>query len=352
MLKLSVVFSTFNRCETIKTSLRCLAEQDIGTDVFEVIVVDDGSPDRTTEVVAELKEELPLQMSYMRHENHGPGYTQNQGLKVAKAPLVLLMADDIWLAPWALRAHLELHEKNPEPGVAVLGKVLQSEKLSGSVFLQHMDPFGFQDLVGRKELGWHMFWGCNISVKRAFLEEHGVFREHRGRGGAPAHEDVELGYRLKEHGLRILFSEEASGTHYHPYTLERAINRYYERGLNWGELKRFIPGPEIDVINHALTLKTLPEYARYLRGPNPLEGKEGSLGFQLLRHLVFVTAFNPLTEPLFWRPLIDKAESSPRIARLMSRQLYRAYLYYHFLRGVRAGEQDASGEAAQSHEAA
>lgn len=352
MLKLSVVFSTFNRCETIKTSLRCLAAQDIGTDCFEVIVVDDGSPDRTREVVAELRETLPLQMSYMRHENRGPGYTQNQGLKVAKAPLVLLMADDIWLDPQALRAHVALHEQNKDEGVAVLGKVLQSEKLTGSVFLKHMDPFGFEDLAGRKELGWHMFWGCNISVKRAFLEKHGVFREHRGRGGAPAHEDVELGYRLKDHGLRILFSEEASGTHYHPYTLERAITRYYERGLNWGELKQFISGSEIDVINHALTLKTLPGYVKFLRGPNTLEGREGNLWFQLARHIAFVTILNPLTEPLFWRPLLERAESDPRIARWMSRPLYRAYLYYHFLRGVRAGQHDAGSAAVKSRQAA
>src|SRR5712691_1595080 len=108
-LALSVVIATYNRAETIRETLRHLAEQDVDPADFEVIVVDDGSPDHTRVVVAELMPRTPFRLSYLRHDNRGPGYTQNRVLEVAKAPLVLLIADDILLARHAVRAHLETH---------------------------------------------------------------------------------------------------------------------------------------------------------------------------------------------------------------------------------------------------
>ena len=47
MTKLSVIIPTYNRKETLKMTLEALEKQDCGMQVFEVIVVDDGSSDGT-----------------------------------------------------------------------------------------------------------------------------------------------------------------------------------------------------------------------------------------------------------------------------------------------------------------
>src|SRR5262249_50837366 len=124
-LQLTVVIATYNRSTILKRTLQHLAEQDIPPGTFEVIVVSDASPDDTRQVVCDFK--APFDLRYLDNSiNSGPCHTQNRGILEARAPLVLLIADDIWLAPGALRAHLEMHWLHPAPEAAVAGRVEQS----------------------------------------------------------------------------------------------------------------------------------------------------------------------------------------------------------------------------------
>ena len=335
--QLSVVLSTYNRAATLRRALEHLARQDLAATHFEVIVVDDGSPDDTRAVVAEFAAGAPFALTYRHHENHGPGYTQNRGIEAARAPLVLLMADDIFFAPHALRMHVDHHRRNPEPEVAVLGKVLQSPELDQSVFLSKWDPFRFRELEQVEELPPYRFWAMNISFKREFVCRHGMFREHRGRAGACALEDLELGCRLARHGLRLHYSRSALGYHYHVVTLDQAIARWYERGMNFGEFREYAPEPELTVFFHILDRHTVREYRSVLRASNAFRGIERSFAWHLVRHVARMVTLNALTARWLWRPLFDLAERSRGLAALVRPGMYRAFLYYHFLRGVRDG---------------
>ena len=116
-LMLSVVLPTYARAEVLRTTLRHLADQTLRPEAYEVIVIDDGSPDHTEEVVRQAVSESPCRITSLKHENSGPGYTQNRGILQASAPLILLMADDIFLTRGALEAHVaahERHDKRPE----------------------------------------------------------------------------------------------------------------------------------------------------------------------------------------------------------------------------------------------
>jgi hypothetical protein len=91
------------------------------------------------------------------------------------------------------------------------------------------------------------------------------------------------------------------------------------------------------VFFHVLDRHTVWEYVRVLRGPNAFRGAERSLAWHLVRHAGRVIALNRLTARWLWRPLFDLAERSRRLAALVRPKMYRAFLYYHFLRGVRDG---------------
>src|SRR5437868_15370592 len=91
---LSVVMATYNRAATIYETLQHLADQDIAPSEYEVIVIDDGSSDNTREVVESAQAWAPFKLTYLHHSNRGPGYTQNRGIALAAAPVLLLMADD------------------------------------------------------------------------------------------------------------------------------------------------------------------------------------------------------------------------------------------------------------------
>ena len=332
---ISAVVSTYNRSAILRRVLDHLASQDLPPDQFEVIVADDESPDDTGAVVADFAARAPFPVRYIRHKNRSIGYTENRGIEAARAPIVLLLADDIFFTPQGLRKHLEIHRTHPEPSVVVLGQVRQSPDLNQSAFLRTWDPFRFNELEELDELPPYRFGAMNLSFKRDFVMKHGMFLEHRGRGGAACMEDLELGYRLQPHGMRLLYSKEALALHYHLTTLDNAIIRWYERGLNYAEFRKHAPNPELTVYFHVLTFRTFPEYARVLLGPNSFRGAERHLAWHVVRHMGRMITLNRATARWFWRPLFNLAEKHAWVESRLSAKMYRAFLYYHFLRGVK-----------------
>jgi GT2 family glycosyltransferase len=338
-LKLSVVLATFNRAETLRHTLRHLAHQELEPGSYEVIVVDDGSADHTRQVVAESRGSLPFRLTYLHHANQGPGYTQNRGIRLAQAPLILLMADDIFMSPGALKSHLVDHSLHPEPEAAILGRVVQSPALTQSVFLQKWQAFRFSDFEGLTEVPYYRFWACNISVKRDFVMQNGPFRETKGRGGPASHEDPELGYRLHRAGLRIFFEPRALGYHNHIVTRAEACARAYQQGLNFDEFRALAPAPEIPVAYHDLRWSTMSDHLRAWTGPgrNHLPASDRNPALAVGRHFLRTLLFNRVTVKFAWDPLLDLAERSPAVARWMLPGFYRSLIGYHFFRGCREG---------------
>jgi glycosyltransferase involved in cell wall biosynthesis len=333
--EISIVMATYNRADTIVRTLDYLAQQDIDSSRFELIVVDDASPDNTADVVAELMPKMPYRITFLRNEtNRGPGYTQNRGIREASAPILMIMTDDVFMSADAIRHHIEFHQRFPGMEHAALGKVLQSPELRDTALMRKWDPFRFWLLEGADELPFYMFWACNVSCKREFMVEYGMFKEHSGRGGPVAFEDLEVGYRLSQHGMNLHYLGKATGYHYHPYTIDQAIQRWYERGLNFDEFRKYVPAPELTVYFHVLNRHTFSDYYRVLKDGNHFEGKEANFAWHLVRALIQRLVLNRVTAGLIWRPLLNAAEKSNKIEGLLNRQIYRAFFYYHFLRGV------------------
>lgn len=333
--------ATYNRAATLRETIRHLAGQELSPNSYEVIIIDDCSPDETQEVVERATREVPFALRYLRHSpNRGPGYTQNRGLEAATAPLILLMADDILMSPQALKAHVAMHETHPEPTSAALGRVVQSPQLNQSVFLKTWDPFRFSSFEGLSELPYYRFWACNISVKKELALRCRGFREHRGRGGAPAHEDPELGYRLHLAGLRIFYAHEALGYHYHVVSFENACKRKYEAGLNFGEFLANVPEPEITVAYHVLNSRTVRDHLRAWLGPRRqyLSAGDRKPLAVIARHFCRMAAFNGLTVTRLWEPIARRAEAGGWFRSVVNREMYRGILFYYFLKGCRDGD--------------
>lgn len=346
--RISVVLATYNRQHTLQTTLRHLHEQTLGNDEFEVIVVDDGSPDETPAVVAAWQATCRHPLHFLRHENRGPGYTQNRGIREARAPIVLLMADDIFLAPGALQAHLDAHQRpGPEPR-AVLGRVLQSPALKDTLFIRVWDPWRLGQLADGTVLPYYMFWACNISLRRDLMLAHGMFRDERGRGGAAAHEDAELGHRLHGHGFSVVFAADAQGWHHHEETLEGTLRRSFQRGLNWHDFQHKVPHPEVAIAYRAYDPVLLWRHRRALRGARRpfLMGADRSLAWLTVRWLQRTLMFNRWTVRWAWLPLFEAAERHPLIGRWMTEKWYRGVVVHYFLMGCREGRRRFAGPGA------
>ena len=108
MARVSVVVPLFNKERWVRRALDSIAAQTFGD--FEVIVVDDGSTDKSAAVVAEYADP---RFRLIRQTNAGPGAARNRGLREAVAEYVAFLdADDEWLPDYLAFAvqHLETNE--------------------------------------------------------------------------------------------------------------------------------------------------------------------------------------------------------------------------------------------------
>ena len=313
MLIISVVIATYNRCTILETTLRKLALQSVSPNRYEVFVVDDGSTDRTSEVVKALIDILPFRLRYMCHKNRGPGYTQNRGIREADCKLILLMPDDIWVSHQFIEQHIKTHAEHSGENIAVLGKVLQSPELPQTTMHRHWDPFLFYLLEDKMELDSLYFLACNISLKKEFLLRNGMYKERYGA----AHEDIELGYRLGQKGLKIIYNSNALAYHYHLETLMNACQRAYERGYNFDLLKDSIP-----------IVVLLPHY-KFLT----FEAGLKVFVKMLPREIIRLFLFNRLFVDFFWLPVLKCAERCSVFALFAHRFTYRGGIGCYLRKG-------------------
>ena len=208
---LSIIVPTHNRAAILRRCLDALACQTAGADRFEVIVSDDGSGDDTPEVVTSYSRNKLPYVVYLQQENRGASAARNRALEQANGKLVLMINDDTIPTATLVQHHLALHSAYPPENVAVLGRVALAPELPPTIFAKlHLDAI-YESIAQQEELSWRYFLTCNLSVKRSFVLEHGLFEE-----SIPVqHEDVELGERLSHHGLRIRYCPEALAYHHH-----------------------------------------------------------------------------------------------------------------------------------------
>lgn len=93
----SIILPTCNRAKFLPQSFASIRSQTF-TD-WELIVVDDGSVDDTSELVEGLTKDWDQPVRYVRQENQGAYGARNTGLSMARGEFVAFFdSDDVWLA--------------------------------------------------------------------------------------------------------------------------------------------------------------------------------------------------------------------------------------------------------------
>ncbi len=113
----SVVIPAYNAAATLERAVASVLLQTLQS--FEILVVDDASRDATEEVLARLPTDGRLRF-LSSGENRGLAWTLNRALAAARAPLLLQLDADDWLAPEALELVHDHFRQHPSCG-AVYG---------------------------------------------------------------------------------------------------------------------------------------------------------------------------------------------------------------------------------------
>ncbi len=109
--KVTVVVPTYGHEQFIAQCLDSLLNQ--SQHPAEIIVINDGSPDRTDEVIAPY---LPF-IRYYPQSNHGLAATLNRGLSMVESDYVMFLGSDDWLCPTALEDLAQILDAHPDVGV-------------------------------------------------------------------------------------------------------------------------------------------------------------------------------------------------------------------------------------------
>ncbi len=207
--RISVVIPTYNRRARLHRVLCSLAEQDID-EPFEVLVVSDGSTDDTDEYLR--GRQVPLPVAACFQDNQGPAGARNTGVGRARGELVVFVDDDVVAERGLLRGHRDAHLTHGERAV-VIGPMLNPADHPMSPWVaweQAMLAKQYDDMsAGRYGATARQFYTGNASLRREHLVAVGGFDTGFRRA-----EDVELAFRLDDHGLTFHFEPDARGRHY------------------------------------------------------------------------------------------------------------------------------------------
>ncbi len=228
MIKVSVIVPTFNRLDRLKQVLSGFERQTEPLDTFEVIVVSDGATDGTNEFLQALQS--PLRLKPVIKDNGGVASARNTGLQYAQGPLVLFVDDDVVPAPELLTQHLRCHETS-EHELVVLGPMLNPDDFAMSSWVRWEQAKLLEQYGAMARGDWtptaRQFYTGNSSLALAHVVAAGGFDERFKRA-----EDVELGYRLMDRGLRFKFNPEAIGHHYAQRSFQSWMTTPYVYGRN------------------------------------------------------------------------------------------------------------------------
>jgi GT2 family glycosyltransferase len=213
--ELSVVIPTHQRPEKLARSLDHLDRQRDAPAHEVIVVANAGDDPAPLEAVIGRR---GVQPRLLVAETPGASAARNLGWREARARLVLFLGDDILAAPDLLREHFAWHGRHPEETVGVLGHVRWARELHVTPFMRWLDrgmQFDYGAIEGTDADAGHLYT-ANVSLKRVLLERSGGFDEDLPY----LFEDIELGQRLHELGLRLLYNRRAEAEHLHEATLE------------------------------------------------------------------------------------------------------------------------------------
>ena len=209
---ISVIIPVHNASATLKCCLEAVLTSDYSS--YQCIVVNDGSTDGSENVAGEFH----TQVLNVPGGPLGPAYARNRGAEAASGNILFFVDADVVLPPSAVRQVANVFEAQPDLA-AVFGSYDVHPRAHGVISQYRNLLHHFVHQNGASEAS--TFWaGCG-AIRRSVFEKIGGFDEQKF--SRPSIEDIELGYRLREAGWRILLDKTLQATHLKRWNLNSLI---------------------------------------------------------------------------------------------------------------------------------
>lgn len=223
--RLSVIVPAYQCAVMLQASLNGLMASDLPRDAWELVVVDDGSTDSTPVVAASLADRVITVPGGPK----GPAGARNLGAEVARGDVLVFVDADVVVAPTTLREFDTVFQTQPTVSAA-FGAYDDTPADPGLVsqYRNLVHRYVHAQSAGDASTWWA---GCGAVRRDVFFEIDGFDDVHFPR---PQIEDIDLGYRLRAHGERIVLVPTITGTHLKRWTLSSMLRTdLKDRAIPW-----------------------------------------------------------------------------------------------------------------------
>ena len=195
---ISVIIPLYNAENTILAALDSVKNQE-GNFVFEILVINDGSTDKSAEKVQQFIDENPqLKIQLIHQENKGVSSARNVGLRLAKGEwLAFLDSDDVWL---------------PHKTKVMMKVLTENSKIDFLVALRNSERIWFPYKINYKNLAkitlnkllFRIEGQTSTAIfKRKILINTGLFNENQKYS-----EDANYWMRISKHNNMFILAED------------------------------------------------------------------------------------------------------------------------------------------------
>jgi glycosyltransferase involved in cell wall biosynthesis len=233
-LLLSVVVPVYNDPEGVRTTLESLTTQTCPAEVYEVLVVDNGSEDDTRAVIGEYCDRYPDLVTLLVEDEIQSSYAaRNRGIENARGSLVSFIDADVSVEPTWVESVVASHRRHGWDymgcNVAVYA---EGDESLAVVFERSLAGFPIERYLEEQ----HYTVTACLTVRKEVFEVVGRFDARVISGG-----DLEFGKRVHAAGFDQYF--EADITMYHParVTLRELLVKRVRVGRGLAQLARCWP---------------------------------------------------------------------------------------------------------------
>lgn len=234
---LSIIIVNWNTCRELRHCLQSVECDNTGN--MEVIVVDNASSDGSREMVAG---EFPSVRLISNKSNAGFAKGSNIGIRESRGKYVLLLNPDSEVQPGAFDAVIRFGDENPQAGIfglkvlnadgtiqhscrksPTVGAIVFRNSILGRLFPNN--PYTREYLMASwdhnkvAEIDWVS--GAALVMRRELIDDIGILDERFYMYC----EDMDLGYRARQNGWKVLFFPGAVVMHAKGKSSDKDPNR-------------------------------------------------------------------------------------------------------------------------------
>jgi len=255
----TVVIPFYEGLEFLDRTLASLALQTYPRDLWEIVVVEDGSPQSAEPIVRKYRGDLNILCVRQDRRGFRLSAARNLGIRLASGDIIVLLDFDVvclpdhlayclrWfkmnspVATFGLREFVDLRGFMPSQIAGWIGRLPSLRRVpSTSNRFRTIDKrMPEVDCIKFTPFPCNCFHGCNVAFRREDALSVGLF--DTAFDGYPGYEDIEFAFRLQRLGRYIVYEPRATVYHQENQVVSFE-QRQQGRIVNLKKLYRKVPG--------------------------------------------------------------------------------------------------------------